>query len=122
VARRALHECNRPGCHNLCSTPYCEEHTRPPQPRQDRRPSASKRGYDTLWKKRRDMFLARSENAMCRRCTERGIHGVPSEMVHHRDGNPRNNDESNWEPLCRECHERHHGRLPPPWDANLRLD
>ena len=29
--------------------------------------------------------------------------------LHHIDGNPRNNDSSNWLVLCRDCHVREHG-------------
>jgi hypothetical protein len=38
----------------------------------------------------------------CERC------GKPAELVHHRDGNPRNNDPANHERLCRRCHITHH--------------
>lgn len=122
MARRALHECNEPGCHNLCSTPYCEEHTRPREKPQDRRPSARERGYDRLWEKRRGVFLGRPENQLCKRCAAAGRRGVPATVVHHRNGNPEDNRDENLEGLCRDCHERLHGRKRRRWDENLDMD
>lgn len=29
-------------------------------------------------------------------------------LLHHRDGNHNNNDPSNWEILCKKCHQAHH--------------
>lgn len=40
----------------------------------------------------------------CEQCHAKG------QVVHHKDENPRNNDLSNLERLCRACHARHHGR------------
>ena len=34
--------------------------------------------------------------------------GNPKADVHHRDGDRRNNDPSNMQPLCRSCHVTHH--------------
>ena len=80
------------------------------QPRaKDTRESAHKRGYGRQWRSRRDAFLARSENQLCAPCKERNlIHGA--ELVHHTDHDPRNNARGNLQAVCRDWHERHHGR------------
>jgi len=122
MATRPPHECRKPGCHVLTNTPYCEEHTRPRESTQKPRESTTDRGYGHSWQKRREAYLARAENVLCRRCTAAGIRGIRAELIHHKDGNPHNNDESNLEPLCNDCHERHHGRKRATWDENLDLD
>jgi len=43
---------------------------------------------------------------VCQKC------GAPATDRHHKDGNPRNNAESNIEILCEPCHIRAHGKVP----------
>jgi 5-methylcytosine-specific restriction protein A len=82
---------------------YCETH----QPTRDDpfRKSAIERGYDSNWTKFRDMYIR--QHPVCNRCDR------VATVVHHikpLDEGGDKHDESNLEPLCRECHERHHGR------------
>ena len=77
---------------------------RKPRPRSpDKRVQSQNRGYDTGWRKARVEALKRFD-FICQRCGRRAV------MVHHVDGNPENNDQSNLMPLCRQDHERIHGR------------
>lgn len=47
-------------------------------------------------------------------CQQCGKRPKPRALdVHHRDGNRRNNEPSNLIVLCRSCHNRAHGTLPP---------
>ena len=48
----------------------------------------------------------------CERCGQRPakLHALD---VHHKDGNRQNNDPGNLIVLCRSCHNREHGTLPP---------
>jgi 5-methylcytosine-specific restriction endonuclease McrA len=69
----------------------------------DKRVQPQHRGYDTGWRKARIEALKRYD-FICQRCGRRAV------MVHHMDEHPDNNDQSNLQPLCRACHEKHHGR------------
>lgn len=77
--------------------------------RNDERLSSSKRGYDSAWQRLRAAFLR--EHPMCAqpRCKR------PATHVHHvkavEDAPELRLDPSNLKGLCRECHERLHGRM-----------
>ena len=105
--------CRKPGCRNLATDAggYCPEHKHLAdealalrRSAQDKvRGNAAKRGYDAHWQRVRHLQLRR--DPLCAICAR------AAEVVHHRDGNPRNNASGNLMSLCRECHERLHGRL-----------
>lgn len=80
---------------------------------QDRRKSAAARGYDRKWRKLRKAVLL--TDVFCVRCKENGFL-VPAVVGHHKDEFREVTDEArldsdNVEALCRECHEREHGRV-----------
>jgi len=90
-----------------------DQHTRPSLMRRALRGSAASRGYGRLWRRLRSAVLA--ARPLCARCLAAG-RLTPAEVGHHvapivdpRD--PSVLDSGNIEPLCRACHERHHGRL-----------
>ena len=66
------------------------------------RGTAAERGYDAAWRTVRAAVLA--EQPTCVVC------GALAEVVHHVDGDSRDNDRRNLLALCRDCHERAHGR------------
>ncbi len=72
--------------------------------RRDRaRGSPASRGYGGAWRKIRAEILPPHLELVCeweRGCTERATE------VHHRDGNPANNDPSNHQRLCKSHHSR----------------
>lgn len=101
------HPCRSPGCGILIRghVPYCSQHRTAARQREDeRRPSASARGYDVDWRRRRAAFL--EEHPDCRVCAE------PATEVDHivplRQGGA--DDESNWQPLCKTHHSIKTGR------------
>ncbi len=108
--------CRKPGCRNLATDAggYCPEHKHLAdealalrRSAQDKvRGNAAKRGYGAHWQRVRQLKLRR--DPLCAICAR------VAEVVHHRDGNPRNNASGNLMSLCRECHERLHGRLRTP--------
>jgi hypothetical protein len=55
--------------------------------------------------RRRAQALFALAEAACERC------GVPAEVRHHRDENPRNNVPENVAFLCRACHMKHHNAV-----------
>ena len=106
-----LRICNYPGCKKLTRSSYCPEHTHEvKQARRreydQRRGSSSQRGYDAIWQKLRKLVI--HNHPACQQCgSEKNL------MVHHikpieAGGNPL--DEDNCMVLCRDCHERLHGR------------
>lgn len=81
--------------------------------KQDRRKSSSARGYDRKWQKLRKAVLL--SEVFCVRCKAAGFL-VPAVVGHHKDEfqevtDAARLDSENIEALCRECHEREHGRV-----------
>ena len=79
-----------------------------------------KRGYkftSSVWRAIRAEQLG--NEPLCRLCAERD-RVTPANVVDHIDGNPRNNDPSNLQSLCRPCHSRvtvlHDGGFGNPVD------
>lgn len=76
------------------------------------RASAAARGYDGRWAKARATFLA--EHPLCVLCEALG-HTTAATVVDHKK--PHRGDQAlfwdtnNWQPLCKECHDRHKQRL-----------
>ena len=97
--------CNAPNCPNLVEATerYCTKHKRQAS---KLRGSAHKQGYGSNWRKVRRMIL--NQEPLCRRCKAKGI-TVLAFMVHHIDGNNKNNVRENLEPLCDSCHRAEHG-------------
>ena len=76
-----------------------------------KRGTPAQRGYDSYWKKVRAHKLKQSP--LCEKCVELGFAAdssklVASVLVHHIDGNPRNNISANLMSLCNACHEEIH--------------
>ena len=65
------------------------------------RGSANERGYNYQWQQIRSIKL--STDPLCENCLMHGVAHVATD-VHHRDGNNKNNDLSNLESLCHNCH------------------
>jgi 5-methylcytosine-specific restriction enzyme A len=110
MATRALHFCGHVGCRTLTADSYCAEHAPLHEVREDHRDSASARGYDSLWHKVRNRYIA--SHPLCERCGERGLTVVAS-VVHHKvplDQGGARFDQTNLMALCRDCHEQIHGR------------
>ena len=95
--------CNEPGCNTIITDKesYCKSCLREKRIRYDqKRESASDRGYDYRWSKIRRVKL--NTDPLCERCSR------IAELVHHRDRNQRNNDFDNLESLCVKCHDIEH--------------
>lgn len=69
------------------------------------RGSATQRGYGARWQRVRAAYIAR--HPLCERC-EAGGYTQEARLVHHIDRNARNNNFSNLESLCNECHDIEH--------------
>lgn len=101
--------CKQPGCPNMAEPgkPYCAEHMK--MHPEVVRPSSS-RGYDSRWRKARKRFLA--AHPLCEECMKNGIYTkatVVDHIIPHR-GDPKLFwEESNWQALCKRCHDKKTG-------------
>lgn len=99
--------CKHPRCPALVpygSGPYCDEHKALHQGDRD---SASKRGYNSRWQKVRVRYL--HSHPLCVECMKQGRlteATVVDHIVPHRGDKKLFWDESNWQPLCKSCHDK----------------
>ena len=102
--------CRYPGCPNLCEKGiYCREHSDYSADRL--RGGAAARGYDAHWRKARKVFL--SCHPLCVECLKNGVlipATVVDHIVPHRGDRELFWDEQNWQPLCKDCHDRKTGQ------------
>jgi len=103
---KPLHHCSKQSCPRLTHDRFCSKHTKQENEKYEKeRGSASERGYNSTWARVRIMKL--SNSPLCERChVKRVIESA--NLVHHRDRNPRNNEEDNLESLCDGCHDIEH--------------
>lgn len=100
--------CTTPGCKRLTLRGKCEEHrTLQRQAQDQRRGTAHERGYTSRWSKVARRY--RQEHPLCVLCMQRGAI-VPSEVVDHIRPHKGDDtlfwDETNWQALCKQCHDR----------------
>ena len=98
--------CRHPGCSALipAGQKYCEQH-KPLHPEEIR--SAAARGYDWKWRKMSKAFL--EAHPLCVRCMQEGRYvkaTVVDHIIPHRGDPELFWDQSNWQSLCKRCHDR----------------
>ncbi len=99
--------CKHPRCPKLVpygAGMYCEDHA--PLHRADRE-SATKRGYNSKWAKARKKYL--QHHPLCAECMRQGKLTEATVVDHikpHRGDQQLFWDESNWQPLCKSCHDK----------------
>ena len=101
--------CKHPGCPRLVprGQMYCKKHA--PMHTHDRE-TASERGYGEKWQRARRIFLA--SHPLCVRCLkEKKITKatVVDHIIPHRGDQRLFWDETNWQPLCKDCHDKKTG-------------
>jgi 5-methylcytosine-specific restriction enzyme A len=75
--------------------------------RQDKR-TAAQRGYGSRWQRAREQFLDQPENALCRYCQREGkveAATVVDHILPHQGDMELFWRRSNWQPLCKNCHD-----------------
>ena len=98
--------CKHPGCAALIPPghKYCEHHK--PMHSEEVR-SAASRGYGLAWRKASKAFL--QLHPLCAECMEEGRYmkaTVVDHIVPHRGDQKMFWDRSNWQALCKRCHDR----------------
>ncbi len=104
-----LKPCMHPGCRELVrGRARCEKHEKLHAAAVDsRRPNARKRGYDNRWHRARSAYLRK--HSLCVECRRVGIKRFATCVDHitpHHGNETLFWDESNWQPLCAECHSK----------------
>ena len=102
--KRPLKPCRHPGCPKLTEGRYCEEHKKLYVKERD---SSAGRGYGSRWRAARNRYL--KANPLCVRCRKQGKltkATVVDHIVPHRGDRTLFWDESNWQPLCKRCHDK----------------
>lgn len=93
-------QCKYPGCGNLTSEVYCEEHADRRYEADKSRASAAKRGYDARWRRARKHYLAK--HPLCVECG--ALATDVDHIVDHRGNYELFWDTNNWQSLCHSCH------------------
>lgn len=97
--------CRKQGCKTLTDQGYCPDH-QPAREYDEHRPSASKRGYDSRWRKAREGFL--KKHPICRECEKVGKlteATVVDHIIPHKGDKGLFWDRGNWQPLCKRHHD-----------------
>lgn len=117
MPKSPLKPCRQSGCPALTADGYCERHQKEQRRHQEgQRLSASERGYDANWHKASRMFLA--ENPLCAECGRHGIDAAATVVDHikpHKGDMVLFWDQSNWQSLCKPCHDSKTGREDGRW-------
>lgn len=103
MPRRPRKPCRHPGCPELTEGLYCLEHGK--QHNCDR-VTSSGRGYDSRWRRARNRYL--KAHPLCGKCRVEGRlrkATVVDHIIPHRGDQQLFWDESNWQPLCKSCHD-----------------
>lgn len=102
MPKKALKPCRHSGCPNLTDGLYCAEH----KLLHSDRPSASKRGYGSKWQRVSKAYLRK--HPLCVKCMEQGRYTMATVVDHiipHRNDSTLMWSESNWQALCKPCHD-----------------
>ena len=109
MPKKPKRPCRHPGCPNLSDGVYCEQH-RKEWGHDALRGGSAIRGYDASWRKARALFLR--QNPLCSECRRNGTltpATVVDHIVPHRGDKELFWDQQNWQPLCKDCHDRKTG-------------
>ena len=105
MPKKPKRPCRHPGCPILCDDMYCEQHRG-----MYKRENAAARGYNGKWQAARKRYL--SLHPLCTQCHQNGILApatVVDHIIPHRGDDGLFWDKSNWQPLCKACHDRKTG-------------
>ena len=113
--------CLHPGCPALVSSGRCEKHKQQNRRQTDeQRGTAAERGYDGRWQKERLGFLMR--HPLCAEC-ERQSKLTAATVVDHVKAHKGNKqlfwDSSNWQPLCKRCHDIKTAKEDGRWGGGM---
>ena len=106
--QRAKRPCKVSSCKDYAANGgYCEQHQDRIRKKDRERGTAHQRGYNAEWEKKRTQFL--DENPLCadhfkRKLIEAAT--VVDHIIPHKGDQTLFWDQTNWQPLCKQCHDR----------------
>lgn len=104
MPNKAKHPCAFPGCNRITDKKYCEVHKGTDE---QLRGSSAARGYNYRWRKASKAFLR--AHPLCVMCLAEGKYtpaAVVDHIIPHRGDRQLFWDVSNWQSLCKACHDR----------------
>ncbi|CAH0435486.1 HNH endonuclease [Clostridium neonatale] len=104
MPKKPLKPCKQPGCPKLTEEKYCYEHK---ALHMNDRANATLRGYDSRWRAARNRFL--KVNPLCVKCRKEDKLTKATVVDHikpHRGDKNLFWDQSNWQSLCKTCHDK----------------
>ena len=111
------HPCNHPGCPTLTHERLCQRHQREERRELARsRPNPAAMEYGHEWRKASRRFL--QENPLCVHCRQAGkirASEVTDHIVPHKGGMAAFWDRTNWQALCKPCHDRKTAKEDGRW-------
>lgn len=114
---RPMRGCNAPGCGKTTAGAYCPDHLKAIRQRYERtRATAAERGYGGKWQAARLAYL--HEHPLCRLHEQQGqtvAALVVDHIIPHKGDLKLFWDRKNWQPLCKECHDRKTAREDGRW-------
>ncbi|RSO03580.1 HNH endonuclease [Streptomyces sp. WAC 06783] len=111
MPRKPRTPCSQPGCSELTNGGACPEHKRQ---REQQRGSASKRGYDVDWQRKRKAYLyANSWCVLCSRAANVADHWPLSRKQLEERHEPNPDAPKHLRPLCKSCHNSETAKNQP---------
>lgn len=107
---KPMKPCNHAGCSALTYDTYCEDHLKKKRKQHDdKRGTASQRGYNYRWSKYRTYFLNKHPLCMCPDCKEKAV-PLPANVVDHITPHRGDYnlfwDETNHQAMNKKCHDK----------------
>jgi 5-methylcytosine-specific restriction enzyme A len=118
------HPCGHPGCPALVDSAHrrCERHRAQKRKEADRqRGSAARRGYNARWRAARKRFLA--DHPLCAECQrQRRVTAavIVDHIIPHKHDPDLFWDRSNWQALCKLCHDRKTATTDGRWGGGSK--
>jgi 5-methylcytosine-specific restriction enzyme A len=115
--------CSYPNCSELTDERYCDKHKKTVNIEYSRNNRPFKYLYNTSrWKKSRRLFL--QEHPLCEECKTSGVVKAAT-VVDHVEAHKGNEElfwnQSNWQALCKECHDRKTAKEDGRWGKKGRV-
>ena len=122
MPKKPKRPCSFPGCPNLTSDRFCEEHQKEEDKRYERygRDKTAKRKYGRAWKRIRDRYI--KAHPLCEECLKEGRY-TKAEEVHHIKPLSHGGDhrEDNLMALCKPCHSRITAKMDDRWHKKKKV-
>jgi len=121
--RKPRKPCSFPGCPELTEDRYCDKHKKEVDSEYNRTSSHYKHLYNSSrWRRLRIQFIR--VHPLCEVCKRKGVVNA-AEIVDHIKPHQGNEglfwNESNWQALCKSCHDRKTAKEDGRWGRKGRI-